>query len=168
MIHLYLQRIYGPRCKGKVLNVGLGWGYSARVMLSLRGVNQVVTVEKDLPTIAAYQSRFAGDPLESRHNILQSDIGSLGTVLAAVKPFDFIFVDTIEDLTEGPYATLRAFFAQIKTDGILAPNGVLQIEYQADTPIEREFRNQWMETNFRKVQESVLGLREPKLYYQLS
>lgn len=164
----YFSRVYGPRLKGKVLNVGLGDGFSARAMLSLRGVTSVYTIERNLLTILDYQTRWTGDPLESRHTIINGDIAAIGTALNAAKPFDLIFIDTIEDLTDTPLQSLRTFLTFVKTQSVLAPGGVIQIQYQSDTPFEREFRNHWMQTNFKRIREDVWGIREGKVYYQLS
>jgi len=163
----YFSQIYGPRLQGKCLNVGLGDGDSARVMLSLRGITQVVSLEKDASVITAYQTRWIGDPAETRHTPIQVNINTLGTVLNATKPYNYILVDTIENLTEVPYNILRTFLTQVKTDAILAPTGVVQIMYQADVPSEREFKVHWMETNFVRIVEPVIGFREPRTYYRL-
>jgi hypothetical protein len=163
----YYERIYGPRLAGKSLNVGLGDGYSARVLLGLRGVNQVVSIDNDVSTISAYQTRFIGDPLEVRHSIINVNINTLGAVLNATKPFNYILIDTIITLDDVPFSILRTFLSQVKADSILAPGGVVQILFQADVPAEREFRVHWLPANFNMIQENIWGFRPPRIYWQV-
>lgn len=63
--------------KGRCLNIGLGPGTSARLMLQSRVVDSVHSVEIDPKVISAYKATYQGDPLEAQHTIFEQDIRTM-------------------------------------------------------------------------------------------
>ncbi len=138
----YMNRLMNnDPIKGSVLNVGLGKGYSARFLLDKRSVASVTTIERDQATIDKYTF---SDALERRHNIIKAD----AETFRDTGKFDFIFVDIILYHEEKTYKALRDFARNAKT--FLAVSGAMVFEFQADVPIERQFREVWLPANFTK------------------
>ena len=62
-----------PIVRGRCLNIGLGAGASARLMLALRHVDSVHSIELDPKLIDAYRATF-NDDLEQYHEIFEQDV----------------------------------------------------------------------------------------------
>ncbi len=138
----YMRRLMNnDPIKGHVLNVGLGKGYSARLLLDKRSVTAVTTIERDQATIDAYTF---SDALERRHTIVKGDAETFTTT----EKFDFIFVDIILDHEARTFTALKDFAKNAKT--FLAGGGAMTFEFQADVPRERQFREVWLPANFNK------------------
>lgn len=128
-----------PVCKGSVLNVGLGPGLSARLLLLSRRVTRVVTVENNPATIAAYREKYPDtEALERRHTIVEWDAATVpGTALQP--PFDWVYVDTIHDATQEEMNTLESILGNVK--GLLAVGGSITFEGVGDRGPGRHLLN---------------------------
>ena len=175
LLYHYLARLHSQRrVQGRILNVGLGSGLSAQLMLDKRGVQALVTLERSQEAIDRYRLTYSTHPYEQFHKIVLGDAADLAAVRDQLEaPFDFVYVDTIEDFKDNHYDDLRRFCVSLKTLALLKPSGVLMIEYQADVPIEREFRNHWVKQHYQEVMErqalnpSAGGRAQQMLYYRL-
>lgn len=126
---------------GDCLNIGLGYGHSARLMLQSRLVNRVVSLEVDQTVIDDYRTRFpANEVLEVRHTIVQGDAANPapGLVQALNPPFDFIYCDIQYDNSEATFDALKNVLTAAK-NGILKQNGFLLLENHGDNYNFREF-----------------------------
>ena len=150
-IYHYFETLMGQGpVKGAILNVGLGDGYSARLFLQSRLVNRVSSLEIDEARINSYRTRFTvAEQLESRHTIVLGDASNVTLEIRAAlnPPFDFIFTDTISDLSEITHSTARLITSAMKS--MLKPTGALSIEHHNDSYEERRFR-QWLEDHWIK------------------
>jgi predicted O-methyltransferase YrrM len=150
LLRHYTQRMNGiPRIKGRVLNIGLGDGCAAVFFLDKRAVTEVVSIDYGEDTIDKFRKLHGDHPL---HTIIQGDAAEVA-ILKLSGQFDFVYADIIMDFTEPVFATLRAACEGLIKGKLIAPGGVLLIEYQGDVPVEREFRNHWMPEHFNEIRE---------------
>lgn len=154
----FLDTLFGTGAvKGACLNVGLGEGRSARLMLVSRLVTRVSSLENTQATIDAYRARWpANEPLEVRHTIVLGDAAAPapGVVQALNPPFDFILVDTITEFSDNVYQALRNIMNGAK-NGLLKAGGFVIIEFQGDGGVdqgtlERDFKI-WLTTDWLKT-----------------
>lgn len=136
--------------KGRVLNVGLGPGDSTQYLLCRPEVEEVVSVEINPEVVERYKAQYGEG---ERHIILTED----ARTTTAPGPFDYIWVDILDDTTEEHYAALRDFLLQVKA--LLKPGGWLRVEWQSDVPPEREMRKVFMPQYFEEQTFPVEGRR---------
>lgn len=142
--------------RGRVLNVGLGAGASARILLDSRRVDFVVTLERDEAVIDAYRAIYPADEFNEwkRHEIKWQDARASLTVGPAF--FDWIYFDIFRNHTPEEMAECRAVVENLAS--YLKPDGALTLEYLADTLEEGKFRR-WMDESWT-TEEVRPGLTE--------
>lgn len=138
----YLYALTAVPVQGRILNVGLGEGYSARLMLDKRLVTEVVTVEVDPEVVAAYQAKY-DDALEAFHTIVTGDVKTV----ALTGTFTVALIDILSQGTQDEYNGLKA--AALHLAPYLTNNSAIVFEWGADTTQERSMRV-WLEDNLVK------------------
>lgn len=147
---------YSNYCKGAVLNVGLGPGVSARAFLQSPYVTRVSSVEILQSVADAYRVKypvneaiengstiFVSNPGGGRHNLRVGDAATIPTNQIN-PPFNFVYMDVIQDWTNATINNLKAIATRLKQPGAIAANGVLCVQWYGDALAERQAR-QWME-----------------------
>jgi len=135
----YLIALTAVPIQGRILNVGLGQGFTARLMLDKRLVSEVVTVEIDPEVIAAYEAKY-DDALEDFHTIVPGDARTVQ--LEGV--FTVAFVDILSQGTQAEYDGLKAVAQNLGPH--LTDKSAIVFEWAADTTAERSMRR-WLEDN---------------------
>lgn len=141
LLYHYLAKLYGnPVVHGRVLNIGLGQGLSARLLLHLRTVSQVVTIENNSAVILVYEETYR-DNLEKNHLIECADAQDMDPIGL----FDCVFFDIVNLL---PYDGMMKALSRVKE--CIHPTSHIIIEWNSDTDDVQRLRK-WLQENFQEI-----------------
>lgn len=143
ILYYYHEHLMTSNPIGKVLNVGLGQGYTARLLLDKRSVQSVTSIEIDQAVADAYTAAYQ-DALESRHTIIVGDAASV----QIQGKFDLVYIDILTAIEEEVYDAVKSVFQNLAQN--TASGTDIIVEFQTDSVIERGLK-EWLEARTTKT-----------------
>lgn len=141
LFYHYISRLHGnPVVHGRVLNIGLGDGFSARALLGMRAVSQVVSIENNPAVILLYEESHK-DVFENYHLIECVDAREMDPVGV----FDCVVFDLVNAM---PYEEMVKALSRVKE--CIHPESYLIVEWNSDTD-DAQRLSKWLQENFREM-----------------